>query len=88
TFHIGGTAQVVDQSFLESTFEGTVEIRNRSVVRNSDGRLIAMGRNMQVAILDEKGKQRSSHRVPYGAKLFVDEGDKIKRGQRIAEWDP
>ncbi|MBK1625499.1 DNA-directed RNA polymerase subunit beta' [Afifella marina] len=88
TFHIGGTAQVVDQSFLESTFEGTVEIRNRSVVRNSDGRLIAMGRNMQVAILDEKGKERSSHRVPYGAKLFVDEGDKIKRGQRIAEWDP
>ena len=35
TFHIGGTAQVVDQSFLESNFEGTVEIRNRNVVRDS-----------------------------------------------------
>jgi DNA-directed RNA polymerase subunit beta' len=35
TFHIGGTAQVVDQSFLESSFEGRVEIRNRTVVRDS-----------------------------------------------------
>jgi DNA-directed RNA polymerase subunit beta' len=36
-FHIGGTAQVVDQSFLESSFEGGVEIRNRTVVRDSHG---------------------------------------------------
>ncbi len=31
TFHIGGAAQVVDQSFLESNFEGTVAIKNRNV---------------------------------------------------------
>jgi DNA-directed RNA polymerase subunit beta' len=88
TFHIGGTAQVVDQSFLESNFEGKVEIRNRSIVRDSDGKDIAMGRNMQIVIVDENGDERSSHRVTYGARLFVDDGDKIKRGQRIAEWDP
>ena len=41
TFHIGGTAQVVDQSFLEASYEGTVEIRNRNIVRNSEGNLIA-----------------------------------------------
>ena len=35
TFHIGGTAQVVDQSFLEASYEGKVQIRNRNVVRNS-----------------------------------------------------
>ena len=28
------------------------------------------------------------HRIQYGARLKVDDGDKIKRGQRIAEWDP
>jgi len=88
TFHIGGTAQVVDQSFLESNFEGRVEIRNRSVVRDSSGRTIVMGRNLQVAIMDEAGEERALHRVAYGARLFVDDGDTIRRGQRIAEWDP
>ncbi|TDI55256.1 MAG: DNA-directed RNA polymerase subunit beta' [Alphaproteobacteria bacterium] len=88
TFHIGGTAQVVSQSFLESNFDGKVEIRNRSIVRDSNGKNIAMGRNMQLVIVDENGDERSTHRLTYGARLFVDDGDTIKRGQRIAEWDP
>ncbi|RZL70187.1 MAG: DNA-directed RNA polymerase subunit beta', partial [Rhodococcus sp. (in: high G+C Gram-positive bacteria)] len=88
TFHMGGTAQVVDQSFLEASYEGTVQIRNRNVVRNSDGRLVAMGRNMAILILDPTGKERASHRVTYGSRVFVDDGDQVRRGQRIAEWDP
>ncbi len=59
TFHMGGTAQVVDQSFLEASYEGKVAIRNRNVVRNSDGHLVVMGRNMAVLILDEGGKERA-----------------------------
>jgi DNA-directed RNA polymerase subunit beta' len=47
-----------------------------------------MGRNMAVLILDEAGKERAVHRVTYGSRIFVDDGDKVKRGQRIAEWDP
>ena len=46
TFHLGGTATVVDQSFLEASYEGTVQIKNRNMLRNSDGNLVAMGRNM------------------------------------------
>ncbi|MCI5075475.1 DNA-directed RNA polymerase subunit beta' [Oricola sp.] len=88
TFHMGGTAQVVDQSFLEASYEGTIEIRNRNVVRNSEGALIAMGRNMAIITRDEKGEERASQRVTYGSKLMVDDGDKVKRGQRLAEWDP
>ena len=88
TFHIGGAAQVVDQSFIEATFEGTIRIRNRSIVKNSDGELIVMGRNMAVIIVDADGTERATHRIQYGAKLRVDEGAKVKRGQRIAEWDP
>jgi len=88
TFHIGGAANVVDTSFLESTFEGTVKVKNRNVVRNTDGELIVMGRNVFVAVLDTDGQERSSHRVQYGAKLRIDEGDKVRRGQRLAEWDP
>jgi DNA-directed RNA polymerase subunit beta' len=41
-----------------------------------------------VAIIDEAGEERVSHRVPYGSRLHVDDGDHVKRGQRIAEWDP
>ncbi|SER01298.1 DNA-directed RNA polymerase subunit beta' [Faunimonas pinastri] len=88
TFHIGGTAQVVDSSFLESSYEGRVQIRNRQIVQDSDGKLVVMGRNVQVVILDEKGEERASHRISYGARLFLDDGDMVKRGQRIAEWDP
>jgi len=88
TFHIGGTAQVVDSSFIESSFEGTIRIRNRNVVRDSEGKLIAMGRNLAVIVVDKDGTERATHRITYGARLHVDEGDQIKRGQRISEWDP
>ncbi|WP_273760587.1 DNA-directed RNA polymerase subunit beta' [Bartonella sp. ML70XJBT.G] len=88
TFHLGGTAQVVDSSHLEASYEGRVEIRNRNVVRNSEGHLVVMGRNMAILIKDETGKERVVHRVSYGAHIFVDDGDVVKCGQRIAEWDP
>ncbi|WP_407050634.1 DNA-directed RNA polymerase subunit beta' [Methyloraptor flagellatus] len=88
TFHVGGTAQVVDSSFVESNFEGTVKMRNRNVVRDSEGRLVVMGRNTSVVVVDADGSERAVHRLIYGSRLFVDEGDKVKRGQRIAEWDP
>ena len=88
TFHIGGTAQVVDSSFLEAGAEGKIEIRNRNVAKVAGGQLVAMGRNVTIAILDPEGKDRATHRVTYGAKLRVDDGAEVKRGQRIAEWDP
>jgi DNA-directed RNA polymerase subunit beta' len=88
TFHIGGAAQISEQSFIESNFDGTIRINNRNVVRNSDGELIAMARNMSVAVVDQDGTERAVHRIQFGSRLKADEGDKIARGQRIAEWDP
>src|SRR5690606_19485836 len=88
TFHIGGAAQINEQSFIESNFDGVVHIRNRALVRNSDGDLVAIARNMAVVISDPDGTERAVHRLQYGARLKVDDGDKVKRGQRIAEWDP
>jgi DNA-directed RNA polymerase subunit beta' len=88
TFHIGGAAQINEQSSLDTNFEGTISIKNRHVARNSDGDLIAMGRNVVIAVVGPDGVERATHRIQFGAKLRVDEGDKIKRGQRIAEWDP
>ena len=88
TFHVGGAANIADQSFIESNFEGKVVIRNKNIARNSDGDLLAMGRNISIVIVGPDGSERAVHRIQYGAKLKVDEGDTIKRGQRIAEWDP
>jgi DNA-directed RNA polymerase subunit beta' len=88
TFHIGGAAQFAEQSFIESNFEGTVKIKNREVVKNSGGELMVMARNLSVLVLDQDGTERAVHRVPYGGRLKVDDGDTLKRGQRIAEWDP
>jgi DNA-directed RNA polymerase subunit beta' len=88
TFHIGGAAQIADQSFIESNFDGNVRVRNRHLARNSDGDLMVMARNVAVVIEGPDGTERAVHRVQYGARLKVDEGDKIKRGQRIAELDP
>jgi DNA-directed RNA polymerase subunit beta' len=88
TFHIGGAAQINEQSFVESNFDGTVRIKNKSIARNSDGDLVAMVRNMVVAVVDADGTERATHRIQYGSRMRVDDGDAIKRGQRIAEWDP
>ncbi|VFU11105.1 DNA-directed RNA polymerase subunit beta' [Methylocella tundrae] len=88
TFHIGGAAQIADQSFIESNFDGIVRIRNRHLARNTDGDLMVMARNVAVVIEGSDGTERAVHRVQYGARMKVDEGDQIKRGQRIAEWDP
>ncbi len=88
TFHIGGTAQVVDQSTLDSSFEGTIQIRNRNIVKDSEGRMVAMARNMQIVIVGADGTERATNRVIYGSRLHIDEGDVVKRGQRMAEWDP
>jgi DNA-directed RNA polymerase subunit beta' len=88
TFHNGGTAQVVDSSFLESGAEGKIAIRNPNVAKVEGGKLVVMARNVSLAILDADGKERTTHKVTYGSKLLVKEGDMVRRGQRLAEWDP
>jgi DNA-directed RNA polymerase subunit beta' len=88
TFHIGGTAQVADNSYIETNHSGTVKIVNRNVVKDSNGVLVVMGRNVQVLVIDEHGNERAAHKLTYGSRLRVDDGDTISRGQRISEWDP
>src|SRR5690242_1584235 len=89
TFHIGGAAQISDSSFIESNFDGKVKFKStKNVATNSDGETVAMVRNMVVSVVDPDGTERAHHRIPYGARMKVKDGDTIKRGQRIAEWDP
>ncbi len=88
TFHIGGTAQVTDQSFMEATQEGKLEFRNENTLTNAAKETIVMGRNMQLVITDQNGTERAVHKLMYGSKLRVKEGAEISRGDKLAEWDP
>ncbi len=88
TFHIGGVAQGGQQSFLEASQEGKVELRNSNVLTNAAGEQIVIGRNMSIAIIDDAGQERAAHKLSYGAKLHVKDGQSVKRGVKLFEWDP
>ncbi|MEZ5666973.1 MAG: DNA-directed RNA polymerase subunit beta', partial [Alphaproteobacteria bacterium] len=89
TFHIGGAAQKsAVKSHIEANYDGKVELKNRNVVTDSENRLIVMGRNCELRVLDDNGRERAKHRIPYGAKLLVENGEAVARGTRLAEWDP
>jgi DNA-directed RNA polymerase subunit beta' len=89
TFHIGGAVQRgAEQSLVEAAFDAKLKIRNRNVVVNSAKIPVVMGRNCEVVLLDEAGRERARHRVPYGARLLADDGAKVTKGQKLAEWDP
>jgi DNA-directed RNA polymerase subunit beta' len=89
TFHIGGAAQRgAEQSSIEAAFDATVEVKNRNVVMNSSGVPVVMGRNLEIVLLDEAGREKARHRLPYGARLLADDGARVQRGERLAEWDP
>src|SRR5213594_1371595 len=89
TFHIGGTAsRVAEQTSLEAKNAGTIKFHNLQTVRNQEGFLVAMNRNGVLAILDEKGREKERYTIVYGAKLKVNEGDHVKVGATLVEWDP
>ena len=89
TFHIGGTAQRgAEQSAIEALTRTVVTLENRNVVEDSSGTHVVMGRNCEIVLHDENGRERARHRLPYGAKLLVGDGDKVDRGDKLAEWDP
>ncbi|MBT5458046.1 MAG: DNA-directed RNA polymerase subunit beta', partial [Rhodospirillaceae bacterium] len=89
TFHIGGAAQRgAEQSSTEADIGGTVSIKNRNVVLNTSKVPVVMARNTEIALIDDNGRERASYKVPYGARLLKDDGDKVKAGDRMAEWDP
>ena len=89
TFHIGGAVtQSAQQSSVESTIDGLVRIENRNVVIDSTDTPVVMSRNCELVVLDENGRERARHRVPYGSRLLVDDEGEVTKGQKLAEWDP
>ena len=89
TFHIGGTAsRVSDQSRVEAKNNGTVRFINLTTVRSKQGDLVAMNRSGSIAVLDDRGREKERYQVVYGAKLKVQDGQTVKLGDSMVEWDP
>src|SRR5687768_11882939 len=89
TFHIGGTAsRVVEASKHEAKNAGLVKYHNLRTVQNRDGDLVATNRNGEIAIADERGRERERYPVVYGAKLKVKAEQRVKPRTVLVEWDP
>ena len=88
TFHIGGAAQLNEQSNLEAPVDGKVEYRDLRVIMDQRGRRVVLSRSGEMAIVDMDGRELSVDRIPYGAYVLCDDGHIISAGDRMAEWDP
>ncbi len=92
TFHTGGVAtRAVIESELRSTVAGTIKFDGLNAVAakiEKDNHLVALKRNGEILILDDKNREVEKYKVPYGAIILVTEGDKVKPSQRLCMWDP
>jgi DNA-directed RNA polymerase subunit beta' len=90
TFHIGGAAsRTAVQSAVEAKSTGVVRFTGTMrYVTSEKGEKIVISRSGEVLILDDNGRERERHKVPYGASLPVSDGKPVKAGQIIASWDP
>jgi DNA-directed RNA polymerase subunit beta' len=90
TFHIGGAvSRAASVSQVESKSNGNASFTSTMrYVTNSRGEQIVISRNGEVIIMDDNGRERERHKVPYGATLTTSDGKAVKAGQALATWDP
>ncbi|MBU6206322.1 MAG: DNA-directed RNA polymerase subunit beta', partial [Alphaproteobacteria bacterium] len=88
TFHIGGAAQLNEQSSYEAISDGSLEYRDLRTIKDRAGRTVSLSRQGEIAVMDSEGRERATHRLPYGATVLFADKAKVKKGDRIAEWDP
>ena len=88
TFHVGGTASIKQDSQIITKSDGILKVINTNLLEDSKKNMVVMGRNTQLSIEDENGLQKAIYKVPYGSKLFLQNGDKVKKNTKICEWDP
>nr|WP_294795857.1 DNA-directed RNA polymerase subunit beta' [uncultured Mucilaginibacter sp.] len=93
TFHVGGTASnIAAESHINAKFDGIIEFENVRTVeyQGEEGAVdVVLGRSGEFRIVEEgSNKVIVSNNIPYGAYLYIKDGSKIKRGDRICSWDP
>jgi len=90
TFHIGGIAmRGAEASEYRAKHDGVVKVFNANTITDEKGRVIVINRAGKIAVVDPKtGKHLERYDIPYAAVLKVKDGQEVKKGQILAEWDP
>jgi DNA-directed RNA polymerase subunit beta' len=88
TFHIGGTARITVQSKHETKHGGIVRYHNLRTVVDRGGDPVVMNRNGEIAVVDDKGREKERYPAVYGAKIKIQDGRRATAGQVLVEWDP
>ena len=90
TFHIGGAAsRALVASNVEAKSSGTVRFSSSMrYITNAKGEQVVISRSGEALIMDDHGRERERHKVPYGATLVVGDGGVVKAGASLATWDP
>jgi DNA-directed RNA polymerase subunit beta' len=90
TFHIGGAAsRALVASNVEVKSTGSLKFSSTMrIVTNAKGEQVVISRSGEALVLDDNGRERERHKIPYGATLTVKEGANVKAGNSIATWDP
>ncbi len=89
TFHIGGAASRQSaENNVQVKNEGVLKLHTAKTVTRTDGKLVIVSRSAEITLIDEFGRERERYKVPYGAVLEHKEGDKVKGGAIVANWDP
>ncbi len=90
TFHIGGAAsRAAVASQIDAKSNGVARfLSGMRYVTNPKGEQIVISRTGEIGVVDDNGRERERHKVPYGATLAVNDGDAVKAGQIFATWDP
>ncbi|MFH1680184.1 MAG: DNA-directed RNA polymerase subunit beta' [Candidatus Eisenbacteria bacterium] len=90
TFHIGGiAARITEENYLNSRVSGQIRLSDRvRMLKLADGSHVAISRHGEMEILDDEGRVRAKHRIPFGAKVKVRDGQEVAEGDPVFEWDP
>jgi len=89
TFHIGGAAsRATAADSIQVKGEGTVRLHNLKFVERSDKNLVAVSRSGELAVSDERGRERERYKLPYGATITVADHAEVNAGDVVATWDP
>ena len=77
-----------ESHFIEMPVSGTIKLENVNTITNSVGRVVVLSRTGKIGVIDKGGKELFSTALPYASMLLVNDGDKVEKGQKVAEWDP
>ncbi|MDC0380658.1 DNA-directed RNA polymerase subunit beta' [Flavobacteriaceae bacterium] len=94
TFHVGGIAgNISEENNLAVKFDGVAEIEDLKTVKGKDTEGndidIVISRTSEIKLVDKKtGIVLSTNNIPYGSSIFVKNGQKLKKGTVVCQWDP